>query len=57
LIYPLSNVRAWRQSGAAAASPETVTGRDGKECSGDLQRDALMHWRRFCACLEALPAD
>jgi hypothetical protein len=19
--------------------------------------DALMHWRRFCACLEVLPAD
>jgi hypothetical protein len=25
--------------------------------TGDLERDALMHWRRFCACLEALPAD
>jgi hypothetical protein len=27
-----------------------------KEYPGDLQRDALKHWRRFCACLEALPA-
>jgi hypothetical protein len=27
------------------------------KCPADLKRDAVAAWRRFCACLEALPAD
>jgi len=46
--HPLSNVRAWRQSRVPDGAPE-------KEYA--LQREALVHWRRFCACLEGLPAD
>jgi len=51
LIHPLSNVRAWR---AATATPEDNRRQhDG----GDCQRDALIHWRRFRRCLEAMPPD
>ena len=46
LVHPLSNVRRWRQS---TATHEPV--------KKDLHRDALLHWRRFRACLEAMPPD
>jgi hypothetical protein len=57
LIHPLSNVRAWRQSGEHRYSPEYSPEKENyspeKEYTGDLQRDALAAWRQF----EALPAD
>ena len=46
LIHPLSNVRRWR---SATASP--------KDDADHLRPDALMHWRRFCTCLAAMPPD
>jgi len=55
LVHPLSNVRAWRQSTTQSNQISRHGGRP--EYPGDLQRDALMHWRRFRQCLEALPDD
>jgi hypothetical protein len=52
LIHPLSNVRAWRQSGAS-----TEAGADQSAPVRDRTPDALKHWRRFRACLDALPPD
>jgi hypothetical protein len=46
LVHPLSNVRRWRRCGAA-----------GQSGTADLQRNALSAWRRFRACLEAMPPD
>src|SRR5215469_16673813 len=42
LVHPLSNVRRWR----------AATAHGNGRCPADLQRNALMHWRRFRACLE-----
>jgi len=58
IIHPLSNVRAWRAA-TVKIDVNIDSNIDGarRGYSGDLPRDALMHWRRFCACLEALPAD
>jgi hypothetical protein len=46
LIHPLSNVRRWR----------AATTHNGK-CPTDLKRDAVAAWRRFVACVSALPFD
>jgi hypothetical protein len=46
LINPQSIVRRWR----------AATQHNGK-CPQDLKRDALTAWRKFCACLRALPVD
>jgi hypothetical protein len=60
LVHPLSNVRAWRRS-TAPRQRTTLSIENGaggpREYIGDLQRDALAHWRSFCACLEALPPE
>jgi hypothetical protein len=34
----------------------SLTHGNGK-CPQDLKRDAMVAWRKFVACLEALPAD
>jgi hypothetical protein len=47
LIHPLSNVRRWRAS---------LNHGNGK-CPADLKRDAMAAWKRFRACLEALPEN
>jgi hypothetical protein len=47
LVHPLSVTRRWKAS---------LTHGNGK-CPADLRRDAVASWRRFCACVEALPAD
>jgi hypothetical protein len=66
LVHPLSNVRAWRAATAAwqtaaqgldQSGPESGPKRSTNEYTGDLARDALAHWRQFCACIEALPAE
>jgi hypothetical protein len=44
LKHPLSNVAAWRKATAQAKGT-------------DLHRAATLAWRRFVACVEALPAD
>jgi hypothetical protein len=46
-----SNVKRWRAETAGAAEHSPLSG------AADLQRDALMHWRRFRLCLKALPRD
>jgi hypothetical protein len=46
LIHPLSNVRRWR----------AATQSNGK-CPQDLKRDAAAAWRRFVACVSALPEN
>jgi len=46
LVHPLSNVRRWR----AAMT------HNGK-CPQDLKRDATAAWRRFVACVSALPEN
>ncbi len=46
LVHPLSNVRRWR----------AATSSNGK-CPGDLRREAAAAWRRFVACVEALPPE
>lgn len=46
LTHPLSNVRRWR---AATAQPKTSP--------EDALKAAAAAWRRFVACVEALPAD
>ena len=47
LVHPLSNVRRWR----------AATGQYAIQRSRDLKWDAQTAWRKFCACLQALPAD
>jgi hypothetical protein len=47
LITAQANVKRWRAS----------LDRGNDKCPADLKRDAVAAWRRFCACLEALPAD
>lgn len=47
LVHPLSVTRRWKQS---------RTHGNGK-CPQDLKRDAIAAWRRFCACVKALPAE
>ena len=47
LVHPLSVTRRWKAS----------TARGNGECPQDLRRDAVASWRRFCACVTALPAD
>jgi hypothetical protein len=42
-----ANIKRWRAS----------LDRGNDKCPADLKRDAVAAWRRFCACLEALPAD
>jgi hypothetical protein len=44
LKHPLSNVAAWRKATAEAKST-------------DPYKAAVLAWRRFCACVTALPAD
>jgi hypothetical protein len=45
LIHPLSVTRRWRAS------------LEHGKCPQDLKREALAAWRRFCACVEALPVE
>jgi hypothetical protein len=47
LIHPLSNVRRWK----------AATGQYEIQRSRDLKWQAQYAWRRFVACVEALPAD
>jgi hypothetical protein len=47
LVHPLSNVRRWR----------AATGQYQAHRFRDARREARYHWRRFCACLEVLPAS
>jgi hypothetical protein len=47
LIHPLSVTRRWR----------AATGQYQAQCSRDLKWDAQTAWRKFCACLQALPAS
>ena len=47
LVHPLSNLRRWRAS----------TAHGNGRSPADLRRDAKAAWARFCACLQALPAD
>jgi hypothetical protein len=47
LNHPLSVVRRWR----------AVTAHGPGKCPEDLKRDAVAAWRRFIACIEALPQD
>jgi hypothetical protein len=47
LVHPLSNVRRWR----------AATGQYEIQRSRDLKWDAQTAWRKFCACLQQLPAD
>ncbi len=47
LIHPLLVTRRWRAS----------LDHDNGKCPTDLRRDAKAAWRRFRACLEALPAE
>jgi hypothetical protein len=46
LVHPLSNVRNWKGA----------TEQYQAQRSRDLKWDAQYAWRRFCACLDALPA-
>jgi len=46
-LHPLSNVRRWR----------AATAHGNGKCPADLKRDAVAAWRRFVACVQALPAD
>jgi hypothetical protein len=46
LVHPLSNVRRWR----------AATQGNGK-CPQDLKREAVAAWRRFVACISALPEN
>jgi hypothetical protein len=47
LIHPLSNVRRWK----------AMTAHGSGKCPEDLKRDATAAWRRFIACVKALPQD
>jgi hypothetical protein len=47
LIHPLSNVRRWK----------AVTAYGPGKCPEDLKRDATAAWKRFLACVRALPQD
>jgi hypothetical protein len=47
LVHPLSNVRRWR----------AATGQYQAQRFRDLRWEAEHHWRRFVACVSALPAD
>jgi hypothetical protein len=47
LAHPLSNIRRWR----------AATGQYEVQRSRDLKWDAQTAWRKFCACLQALPPD
>jgi hypothetical protein len=47
LVHPLSNVRRWRAS---------LNHGNGK-CPQDLKHDAVAAWRRFVACVSALPEN
>jgi hypothetical protein len=47
LTNPVSNLRAWRRE----------TGQTKTKCAGDALKAAEIAWRRFVACVEALPAD
>ena len=46
LVHPLSVTRRWRAS----------TAHNGK-CPQDWKREAVASWRKFCACVTALPAN
>jgi hypothetical protein len=46
LVHPLSNVRRWR----------AATQSNGK-CPQNLKREAAAAWRRFVACVQALPPN
>lgn len=47
LLHPLSVTRRWK----------AATGQYQAQRSRDLKWDAQSAWRRFCACLQALPPD
>jgi hypothetical protein len=47
LINPVSVVRHWQRA----------TGQLKSRCTDDMQRAAMIAWRRFVACVEALPPD
>jgi len=47
LITAQANVKRWRAS----------LDRGNSKCPADLKREAMAAWRRFRACLEALPED
>ncbi len=47
LIHPLSVTRRWR----------AATGQFQAQRFRDAKWEAQHHWQRFCACLQALPAD
>jgi hypothetical protein len=46
LVHPLNNVRRWRTATA-----------HGNGCPQDLKREAVAAWRRFVACVSALPEN
>ena len=47
LVHPLSNVRRWRKA----------TAQNKTKCPEDAAKAAAAAWRRFVACVEALPRD
>lgn len=47
LVHPLSVTRRWKASLAHGEA----------KCPQDLKREAAAAWRRFVACMEALPPD
>jgi hypothetical protein len=47
LITAQANVKRWRAS----------LDRDNSKCPADLKREVMAAWRRFRACLQALPED